>query len=138
MEGYQIEWLLKVDNAADTLLNSAEIHNIDFIDLTKYPFTERPLRKRDELMKIIDSLTKNELPKDINLLDYRKDSYWNQYFKEIVGNGIDAASIKKDWELLYKLRCKVAHSKLLDKNEVKKLMICAKIWIKHLHRHFIN
>ena len=119
--------MLKVDNAADTLLNSAEIHNFDFIDLTKYPFTERPLRKRDELMKIIDSLTKNELPKDINLLDYRKDSYWNQYFKEIVGNGIDAASIKKDWELLYKLRCKVAHSKFLDKNEVKKLMICAKI-----------
>ena len=105
----------------DSDYDSVFLHNIDFIDLTKYLFTERPLRKRDELMKIIDSLTKNELPKDVNLLDYQKDSYWNRYFKEVVGNGIDAASIKKDCELLYKLRCKVAHSKFLDKNECQKI-----------------
>ena len=108
--------------------DSVFLHNIDFIDLTKYLFTARPLRKQEELLEIINSLDENILPQSVNLLNYRKESYWNRYFKEIVGNGVDADSVKKDWEQLYKLRCKVAHSKFLDKDECQKIYdLCKKL-----------
>lgn len=108
--------------------DSGFLHNIDFIDLTKYLFNARSLKSEDELMKIINSLEENTLPPDVNLLNYKKDSYWNRYFKDIVGDGIDADSIKKDWEELYKLRCKIAHSKFLKKDEFEKVYdICKKL-----------
>lgn len=115
---------LRDDKDAD----SGFLHNIDFIDLKKYLFTARPLKKQEELMKIIDSLKENVLPPDINLLNYKKDSYWNRYFKDIIGNSVEADSIKNDWDELYKLRCKVAHSKFLKKDEYEKIeTLCKKL-----------
>ncbi len=101
--------------------DSGFLHNIDFIDLTKYLFIKRPLKKQDDIMKIIDSLEENTFPTDINLLNYKRDSHWNRYFKEIIGSNVDADVIKKDWDELYKLRCKVAHSKFLKKDEYTKI-----------------
>ncbi len=117
---------INIRNDKDT--DSGFLHNIDFIELAKYLFTARPLKKQEELMKVIDSLTENVLPPDIDLLNYKKDSYWNRYFKEKVGNGIEADSIKKDWEQLYKLRCKVAHSRFLKKEDLETIYtICNKL-----------
>lgn len=112
----------------DKNTDSGFLHNIDFIDLTKYLFAARPLRQQDELLNIIDTLDENVLPDSVNLLNYKKDSYWNRYFKDIVGNDINAESINKDWAQLYKLRCKVAHSKFLKKNEWETIYsICQKL-----------
>lgn len=115
---------LRDDKNAD----SGFLHNIDFIDLKKYLFVARSLKKQDELLKIIDSLEENTLPPDVDLLNYKRDSYWNRYFREKIGSGIDADSIKDDWEKLYKLRCRVAHSKFLKKDEYLEIdKICRKL-----------
>lgn len=117
---------INIRNEKDT--DSGFLHNIDFIDLTKYLFTARPLKKQEDLLKIIDSLTENRLPPDVDLLKYKKDSYRNRYFKEKVGNGLEADPIKKDWEQLYKLRCKVAHSRFLKKEDCETIQsLCDKL-----------
>ncbi len=112
----------------DADADSGFLHNVDFIDLSKYLFTARSLNKQEELMRIIDSLNDNILPSEVNLLNYKRDSYWNRYFKEIVGTGVEADSIKNDWDELYKLRCRVAHSKFLKKDEYTKIQtLCEKL-----------
>lgn len=102
-------------NQRDDNNDSSFLHNIDFINLSQYLFKNRPLKDEDELMKIINSINDNKLPPEVNLMDYKKDSYWNRYFKEKIGADIDGDLIRKDWEHLYKLRCQVAHSKFLNK-----------------------
>lgn len=99
--------------------NNGFLHNIDFIDLSKYIFTARPLKSTENLMKIINNLKDNNLPENINLMDYQYNSYWNRYFKDIIKDcsNTDGDTIKKQWEDLYKLRCKIAHSRFLKKEE---------------------
>lgn len=110
--------------------DSGCLHNIDFIDLSNYIFKARPLKSTESLISIINSLNDNTLPENINLMDYQYNSYWNRYFKDIIQNcsDTDGEVIKKQWETLYKLRCKIAHSRFLSLDEYDKIKeICLKL-----------
>lgn len=104
------------------------LHNVDFIELSKYIFAARPLKSTENLMKIINKLNENRLPESVNLLDYQYNSYWNRFFKDIIQDCVDTDGdkIKVQWEDLYKLRCKIAHSKFLRKDEYDKIEVLYK------------
>lgn len=110
--------------------DSGFLHNLDFIELSNYIFTPRPLKSIENLTKIINSLDENKLPDNVNVLDYQYRSYWDRYFKDIIEDAtdIDGETIKKQWEELYKLRCKIAHSRFLLKDEYAKVKsICERL-----------
>lgn len=103
--------------------DSGFLHTIDFIELGKYIFAARPLKSTESLIKIINNLDENRFPENVNLLDYQYNSYWNRYFKDIIEGCVDTDGdiIKAQWEDLYKLRCKIAHSRFLRKDEYNKI-----------------
>lgn len=110
--------------------DSGFLHNLDFIELSNYIFTPRPLKSIENLTKIINSLDENKLPDNVNVLDYQYRSYWDRYFKDIIEDAtdIDGETIKKQWEELYKLRCNIAHSRFLLKDEYAKVKsICERL-----------
>ena len=112
---------INVRDSKDT--DSGFLHNVDFIELSKYLFNPRPLKSTENLIKIINQLTDNHLPEDINLLEYQYNSHWNRYFKNTIESsvGTDGDTIKKQWEDFYQLRCKVAHSGFLRLDEYEKI-----------------
>lgn len=69
--------------------DSGFLHNLDFIELSNYIFTPRPLKSIENLTKIINSLDENKLPDNVNVLDYQYRSYWDRYFKDIIEDATD-------------------------------------------------
>ena len=84
--------------------NNGLLYRLDFIELSDFLFKEYPLKSDlSELKKYIKekrdipfSLAENFVPK----------SNWDRYFKDIVS--VEGAHLKKQWEKLYELRCKIA------------------------------
>lgn len=51
--------------------------------------------------------------------DYLSQSNWDKYFSKIVNKSGD--KLKNEWDLLYKIRNKVAHNKLVEKGDFEKI-----------------
>ncbi|MEM8528280.1 MAG: hypothetical protein AAGG68_26790, partial [Bacteroidota bacterium] len=99
------------------------LNNVDFIQLKNFLFSENYPNHKESLIKELKNA------KDFSNLDLEEiksllpESNWDKFFEPIVG--CDAEYLKKRWDKLYELRCKVAHNKSFNKNdleEVKKLV----------------
>ena len=99
------------------------LHNVDFIQLKNFLFSENYPNHKDSLIKKLKSA------KDFSNLDLDEiksllpESNWDKFFEPIVG--CNAEYLKKRWDKLYDLRCKVAHNKTFNKSdldEVKRLV----------------
>ncbi|WP_049629466.1 HEPN domain-containing protein [Cellvibrio sp. pealriver] len=99
------------------------LYNVDFIQLKNFLFSENyPSHKENLINKFKSAKDLSELNID-EIKALIPESNWDKYFKPIVD--CDAEYLKKRWDLLYDLRCKVAHNKDFTKNsleDVKKLV----------------
>jgi len=93
-------------NGDDQHLNV--LYNLDFNHLGNFLFDPYANKPSDALYKY---LSKNEKI-DAEILEaYLPKSNWQRYFAEVIQ--CDAEFLKKRWEQLYELRCKVAHNALM-------------------------
>ncbi|EGQ7655181.1 hypothetical protein EM59_022860 [Vibrio parahaemolyticus] len=98
------------------------LHNVDFIQLKNFLFSENYPNHKESLIKKLKSakdFTEIEL-NDIKSLV--PESNWEKFFQPLVG--CEADFLKKRWDQLYELRCKVAHNKDFNKanlDDVSKL-----------------
>lgn len=93
------------------------LYNVDFIQLKNFLFSENYPSHKESLIK------KFKAAKDLSELNIDEiralipESNWDKYFEPIVD--CDAEYLKKRWDLLYELRCKVAHNKDFTKNSLE-------------------
>lgn len=110
------------DDVKNSIKNSDEttfLHNIDFIQLKHFLFSEKYTSNKD---KLIDKLKKSNDLTNISLEDIKSlipISNWNKYFSDEID--IKESELIKNWDELYNLRCKVAHNKSFSKQDYDKV-----------------
>lgn len=108
----------KIENFEEEELYLNDLHKLDFIHLKQVLFE----KKRDISLQELDrTLIKTSFSVDDKekILRYVPRSNWEKYFSALL-NGKDS-SLEKKWELLYKLRNKVAHNRNVNKEEFEKI-----------------
>lgn len=99
------------------------LHNVDFIQLSNFLFSEKYPNHKDSLIK---KLSKADNIEELNLSEIKSllpESNWSRYFEELVD--CDDEFLSKRWDRLYKIRNAIAHSRFIsigDLNEVEDLV----------------
>lgn len=102
----------KLDDTSDYL------YETDFIQLSNFLFDEY---QTDNIASLIESLRTITDLKDVKideLKSYIPKSNWERYFSKIVD--CDYEYLKKRWETLYELRCKIAHNNRMNREDFDK------------------
>ncbi|MBL8869711.1 MAG: hypothetical protein JNK90_07945 [Planctomycetaceae bacterium] len=98
------------------------LHTVDFIHLADFllrPYSEVTVDQMHERLQKANSL--DDL-NDLKMLTPR--SNWSRYFSDLVD--CDDKYLKKRWDSLYDLRCKVAHNAIVDKADYEQIATIAK------------
>lgn len=95
------------------------LHQIDFIHLVDFLFKPYQTNSSLVLFKKIDSARSIEEFDLSDLKSFVPKSNWERYFSKIVE--CEDVYLKKRWESLYDLRCKVAHNAFIDKGDHEKI-----------------
>ncbi|WP_375562944.1 Swt1 family HEPN domain-containing protein [Bernardetia sp. OM2101] len=105
---------INVENKDTTYL-----HNVDFIQLKNFLFSEKYSVSKDKLIKKIKEINKSS---DIDLEELKNlipTSNWDRYFSKEIN--ISKEKLVKKWTDLYDLRCKIAHNKTFSKSDFTKV-----------------
>lgn len=108
----------KIENFEEEELYLNDLHKLDFIHLKQVLFE----KKRDISLEEIDRLLSKTAFSDEDkekILRYMPRSNWEKYFSALIDE--KDSSLEQKWELLYKLRNKVAHNRNVRKEEFEKI-----------------
>ena len=98
------------NNNKKTNANNGLLYRLDFIELSVFLFNEYSLKSNiSELTNLVDE--NNNVPYE-SVKQFIPKSNWDRYFKSIVS--VDGAHLKKQWDRLYELRCKIAHNNFFN------------------------
>lgn len=100
----------------DTHLN--DLYKLDFINLSHVLFQKKRDITLEELDRVLAKTSFEETDK-AKILKYVPRSNWEKYFSTLLGE--HSQSLEKKWELLYKLRNKVAHNRFLTKEDFERV-----------------
>jgi hypothetical protein len=109
----------KIENFEDEKVYSNDLHKLDFIHLKQVLFD----KKRDINLEDLDRLlakTKFSDEDKEKILKYIPKSNWEKYFSSLLDE--KDRSLEKKWEILYRLRNKVAHNRNLKKEEYNQIL----------------
>lgn len=107
----------KIENfEEDAHLN--DLYKLDFINLSEVLFQKKRDISLDELDRVLLKTKFNVLDQS-KILKYVPKSNWEKYFSSLLDE--DSQGLEKKWELLYKLRNKVAHNRFLTKEDFEKI-----------------
>lgn len=97
------------------------LHQLDFSHLGDFLFKEYPTKKLvNELFEQLDEVqTVDELDLQ-ELRDFIPRSNWERYFSDVVEYS-SGQSLKKKWDQLYELRCKVAHNAIVTRGDFERI-----------------
>lgn len=112
------ELFKKIENFEDEELYLNDLYKLDFIHLSQVLFE----KKRDISLEELDRLlakTKFIDEDREKILRYVPRSNWEKYFSSLIDE--KDRSLEKKWELLYKLRNKVAHNRNVKKDEFEQI-----------------
>lgn len=112
------ELLKKIESSDDgqPLLN--DLHKLDFIHLNQVLFEKKRDIPLDELDRILLKTKFSDDDKE-KILKYVPRSNWDKYFSTLIDE--KDTSVEKKWELLYKLRNKVAHNRHVTKADYQQI-----------------
>ncbi|EDM64884.1 hypothetical protein PE36_12307 [Moritella sp. PE36] len=108
----------KIENYEEEELNLNDLYKLDFIHLSQVLFQKKRDISLDELDRIL-SKTKFSAEDQEKIRKYIPVSNWEKYFSALLGE--DAQGLEKKWEILYKLRNKVAHNRFVVKEDFGKI-----------------
>jgi uncharacterized protein YutE (UPF0331/DUF86 family) len=103
----------------DNHLNA--LHKTDFSELASFllkPYTNKRIEELYERLRTAESTEHLA-----ELKEYIPESNWKRYFSGLVA--CEDSYLKKRWDELYELRCKVAHNAIIDKNDLDRIAIIA-------------
>lgn len=109
----------KIENFEDEQVNSNDLHKLDFIHLKQVLFDKKRDINLEDLDRLLAKTKFSEEDKD-KILKYIPKSNWEKYFSSLLDE--KDSSIEKKWELLYKLRNKVAHNRNVKKEEFNQIL----------------
>lgn len=112
------ELFKKIETFEDEEPYLNDLYKLDFIHLSQVLFE----KKRDISLEELDRLlakTKFADEDKEKILRYLPRSNWEKYFSSLIEE--KDHSLEKKWELLYKLRNKVAHNRNVKKNEFEQI-----------------
>lgn len=95
-----------------------DLYKLDFIHLKQVLFEKKRDISLDELDRIL-SRTEFSAEDKEKIQKYIPRSNWEKYFSALIEDR--ESSLEKKWELLYKLRNKVAHNRHVKKDEFEKI-----------------
>lgn len=90
------------------------LYRADFIDLSKFLFDKYSIKTLQDFSK--ESLS----GKEINKEDYIEKSNWERYFNSILK--YEDCELQKQWNVMYELRCKIAHNNKFTNEDSKKVL----------------
>lgn len=108
----------KIENSKEEDAHLNDLYKLDFINLSEVLFQKKRDISLDELDRVL-SKTKFDNLDRIKILKYVPRSNWEKYFSSLLDE--DSQGLEKKWELLYKLRNKVAHNRFLTKDDFGKI-----------------
>lgn len=114
------------NNIKDTNVIENLLYEADFIKLSSFlfnPYSE--LKDTKELFEKIKAIySKSNVDSQINdILKLEPKSNWERFFTQIdILKNVSSEGLEKDWEKLYKIRNKVAHNKLFNKEDYNTLI----------------
>lgn len=100
----------------DPFLN--DLHKLDLIHLNQVLFDKKRDISIEDLDRLLSKTKFSEEDKE-KILKYTPRSNWEKYFSELVED--KDHSLEKKWEILYKLRNKVAHNRSVTRTEFEKI-----------------
>ena len=93
------------------------LHSIDFIHLADFLLRPYSTSTAEEIYKRIQAAKTMEDIDEVRTCI--PQSNWTRYFSKLVV--CDESHLKKCWETLYDLRCKVAHNAIVDKGDFEQI-----------------
>lgn len=95
-----------------------DLFKLDFIHLKQVLFEKKRDISLEELDRLLSRTKFSDEDKE-KIQKYIPKSNWEKYFSELIEDR--ESSLEKKWELLYKLRNKVAHNRHVKKEEFEKI-----------------
>jgi len=100
------------------------LYEVDFIQLANFLFKPYTIKDSKKLPEILSDVVINGMDEDKKneILDYIPKNNWDRYFSDLVF--FESEQLRKKWEILYEIRCKVAHNKPMqfeDSEQAQKL-----------------
>jgi Holliday junction resolvase-like predicted endonuclease len=112
------ELFKKIENFEDEEPYLNDLYKLDFIHLSQVLFEKKRDISLEELDRLLAKTKFEEEDKD-KILKYVPRSNWEKYFSGLIEE--KDRNLEKKWELLYKLRNKVAHNRNVKKNEFEQI-----------------
>ncbi|MBA8734002.1 HEPN domain-containing protein [Chromobacterium violaceum] len=112
------ELFKKIENFEDEEPYLNDLYKLDFIHLSQVLFEKKRDISIEELDRLLAKTIFNDEEKE-KILRYVPRSNWEKYFSSLIEE--KDRSLEKKWELLYKLRNKVAHNRNVKKNEFEQI-----------------
>lgn len=108
----------KIERFEENDVHLNDLYKLDFIHLSDVLFKKKRDINLDELDRV---LAKKEFTEDDKnkILKFLPKSNWEKYFSELLGE--KSQNLEKKWEILYKLRNKVAHNRFLTREDFEKI-----------------
>lgn len=104
------------------------LDKVDFIQLTNFLFEEYSCNDKNKIIDFIKNNKDKEM-KYNQFEEYIPVSNWDRFFESSID--IESKQLKKKWEQLYELRCKVAHNNKVSKTDLDRIeKLCKEIEVK--------
>ncbi|MBK8453726.1 MAG: HEPN domain-containing protein [Thiofilum sp.] len=112
------ELFKKIENFQDEEPYLNDLYKLDFIHLSQVLFEKKRDISLEEIDRILIKTKFTEEDKE-KILKYVPRSNWEKHFSSLIEE--KDKSLEKKWEMLYKLRNKVAHNRNVKKSEFEKI-----------------
>jgi|GEM_PF-1567653 len=108
----------KIESFEENDAHLNDLYKLDFIHLSDVLFQKKRDITLDELDRVLQKTKFNDQDQ-AKILKYIPRSNWDKYFSSLLDES--SQSLEKKWELLYKLRNKVAHNRFLTREDFEKI-----------------
>lgn len=112
------ELFKKMESYEDEELYLNDLYKLDFIHLKQVLFDKKRDISLEEMDRLLAKTKFSDEDKE-KILKYVPKSNWEKYFSSLLDE--KDSSLEKKWELLYKLRNKVAHNRHVKKEEFEQI-----------------